>query len=348
MSESEEDARPDEFEELRDSISALRRELEGRFGVGSTEVEEGDPELEDEEIEQEGLIARLRRKMVGRVRDFDVVELYEELRQHSSLPGQSDVSAVVDEFGLDERYLRRARRYIDFLYERWFRVKAFDTQNIPQAERLLFVSNRSGILPYDGLMIASTVERHVPGAQRPRFLVADWLMTLPFTQPAIARIGGVRASSDNAERLLEKGDSVIAFPEGQKGAVKPFRDRYRLQRFGRGGFVSLAVRQRAIIVPVAVVGAEEVHPILFQPRLPRRILGTPVPITPTFPLLGPLGLVPLPSQWRIRFGEPFYFDSVEPEAADDPLYVNRTRESVRGAVQTLLEEEVRRRPAVFS
>jgi 1-acyl-sn-glycerol-3-phosphate acyltransferase len=140
---------------------------------------------------------------------------------------------------------------------------------------------------------------------------------------------------------------VVSFPEGQKGALKPFRERYRLQRFGRGGVVSLAVRRGCTVVPVAVVGAEEAHPILLRPQLVERLLGLPLPITPTFPLLGPLGAIPLPSQWRIRFGAPLRFDGVAPERADDPLYTNRTREEIRGAIQTLLDEEVRRRSGVF-
>jgi 1-acyl-sn-glycerol-3-phosphate acyltransferase len=111
--------------------------------------------------------------------------------------------------------------------------------------------------------------------------------------------------------------------------------------------VSLAVRRGCTVVPVAVVGAEEAHPILLRPQLLERLLGMPLPVTPTFPLLGPLGAIPLPSQWRIRFGPPLRFDGVAPERADDPLYTNRTREEIRGAIQTLLDEEVRRRSGVF-
>ncbi len=341
----------DELSELRQSVSALRAEIQSRFGPGTDaelEADDDDDHVRALHAPREGVFDRIAREVGDRVRDFDFVKLYEELRQRAAIPGASDVSAEVDEFGLDDRYLRRARRLIDFLYEKWWRVQAVDAERIPDVDRVLFVSNRSGILPYDGLMISHAVEREHASGRRPRFLVADWLMTLPFSQPALARIGGVRASMENARRLLEKGHWVVAFPEGQKGAVKPFRDRYRLQRFGRGGFVSLALRERAVIVPVAVVGAEEVHPILFQPRLPGRILGAPLPVTPTFPLLGPLGVVPLPSQWRVRFGDPLFFDDVDPEKADDPLYVNRTRETVRGAIQSLLEEEVHRRRSVFS
>jgi len=196
-------------------------------------------------------------------------------------------------------------------------------------------------------MISHAVERACGPNHRPRFLVADWLLTLPFSQPLLSRLGGVRACTENAQRLLRSGRWVIAFPEGQKGALKPYRDRYQLQRFARGGFVSLAVRERATIVPVAVVGAEEVHPILFQFGFLDRMLGVPVPVTLTFPWLGPLGVIPLPSRWRIRFGEPIRFADVPEERANDPLYVNRTREVVRGAVASLLEQEVHGRSSAF-
>jgi 1-acyl-sn-glycerol-3-phosphate acyltransferase len=240
------------------------------------------------------------------------------------------------------------RGLLDFLFDRWWRVEVTGAEHLPAEPGCLYVANRSGILPYDGLMIAHAVERHGPRRERARFLVADWLVTLPFAQPALARVGGVRACQENAERLLASEHSVIAFPEGQKGALKPFRDRYKLQRFGRGGIVSLAVRRRVALVPTAVVGAEEAHPVLARPGLAERLLGVPLPITPTFPHLGPLGLVPLPSQWRIRFGPPLRFGSVPAERADDPLYVNRTREEIRGTIQSLLDEEVRRRAGVFS
>ncbi len=236
---------------------------------------------------------------------------------------------------------------MDFLHDRWWRIETAGTERIPSDERVLYVANRAGILPYDGLMIAHAVERARGREARPRFLVADWLLGVPYAAQVLARLGGVRACAENAERLLRTGRSVLAFPEGQKGALKPYRDRYRLQRFARGGFVSIALRQRATIVPVAVVGAEEVHPILFQSSFAERFLGVPLPITPTFPWLGPLGLVPLPSRWRIRFGRPIRFDDVPLERAEDPLFVNRTRELVRGNVQSLLEDEVRGRSSVF-
>jgi 1-acyl-sn-glycerol-3-phosphate acyltransferase len=253
----------------------------------------------------------------------------------------------VDELGFEPEAVRSARPLLDFLFERWWRVEVTGIERIPASERLLFVANRSGILPYDGLMIGHALARELGPAHRARFMVADWLVSLPFVQAQLARLGGVRACAENAERLLRAGHPVVAFPEGQKGAVKLFHDRYRLQRFARGGFISIALRERAVIVPVGVVGAEETHPVLYQSGFASRVLGLPALVTATFPLLGPLGLLPLPSRWRISFGKPVSFADEDPAVADDPLYVNRATEQVRASVQKLVDREVRRRPSVF-
>ena len=356
---------PEVLAELRASVRSLRRELEQRFGVGEPAAEglaapdapTGAEPASDEELlafEAEppppaapGWLGWLRAELGARLEQIDVVQIYESLRERVALPSSGDISAEVDDFGLDARYLALARRWLDWLYDTWWRVDVSGIEGVPDAPRVLFVSNSAGILPWDALMIAHAVERTHSSHRRPRPLVSDWIATLPFSQSRLARLGAVRACAENAERLLAANEWVIAFPEGQKGALKPFRERYRLQRFARGGFVSLAVRLRAVLVPVAVIGSEEVHPILFEPRIVRRLIGVPLPVTPTFPLLGPLGVVPLPSRWRIRFGEPIWFDDVAPERAADPLYVNRTRERVRGAIQTLLDEELPRRRSVF-
>jgi len=353
--DARERARLELLEELRASVRALRSELEQRFGIRDAGPPEREPSVE---IEAEpgvgsaeaaaGLFEGLGRQLRTRLDGVDVVKLYEALRERVSIPGAADVSAEVDEFGLDARFLSRARGWLDWLFDSWWRVQVTGIDLVPETGRVLFVANTAGILPWDALMVAHAVERLHPTGRRPRPLVADWLATLPFSQSRLARLGAVRACAENAERLLLADEWVIAFPEGQKGALKPFRERYRLRRFARGGFVPLAARLRAAIVPVAVVGAEEVYPIVFEPRLLRRLLGVPIPVTPTFPLLGPLGLIPLPSQWRIRFGEPIWFDDVAPERVSDPLYVNRTREQVRGVIQALLEEELPRRRSIFS
>src|SRR5262249_45816510 len=156
----------------------------------------------------------------------------------------------------------------------------------------------------------------------PRFMVLNWAFELPFLSFFMRKVGGVPASPFNATRLLEQNELVAVFPEGVKGTGKPFSERYRLQRFGRGGFVEVALRTGSPIWPVAVVGGEEIYPLLGDSRTLARLTGAPfVPVTPTFPWLGPLGLVPLPSKWRIEFCEPFDLSEYGPEAADDRALV---------------------------
>jgi 1-acyl-sn-glycerol-3-phosphate acyltransferase len=321
----------EELDELRAAIGSLRREIEERWtrAPGSRWVDE------------------LSTRVGARAKEVDWGGLFGELRRRFAAFGVEPSDAEVDDFGLDSRALAQWGGVLDFLHDRWWRIETAGTERIPSDERVMFVANRGGILPYDGLMIAHAVERARGREARPRFLVADWLFTAPFAAQVLTRLGGVRACAENAERLLRSDRSVIAFPEGQKGALKPYRERYRLQRFARGGFVSIALRERATIVPVAVVGAEEIHPILFQSSFADRLAGLPLPLTPTFPWLGPLGLVPLPSRWRIRFGRPIRLHEVPVERADDPLFVTRTRELVRGNVQSLLEHEVRGRSSIF-
>jgi 1-acyl-sn-glycerol-3-phosphate acyltransferase len=279
---------------------------------------------------------------------FDPVRWVDRLRQRLPWPGPGDVSSEVDAFGLDARYLERARPLLDFLYARWWRVVVSDVSRIPDASHVLFVANCSGVLPWDALMLAHAVEREHPSGRRPRFLVSDHVMARPFLPPILSRLGAVRAHPENADRLLARGEWLIAFPEGRKGALKPFHQRYCLQRFGRGGFVTLALRRRAQLVPVAIVGAEETHPLIGRWELGERLLGVDLPLTPTFPWLGPLGLIPLPSQWRIRFGASLDLASADPALAEDAAFVARTREEVRGAIRALLAEELERRYSVWS
>ncbi len=328
---------PQQLAELRSSLAELRGEIEARFG----------PQRERSGASPLRVLDELSGSLRSGLDKLGVSGLYSGLRRWVSAYGMDNRSLEVDEFGADPLYLEKSRVLLDFLFDRWWRVEVRGAEHLPRGGRVLLVANRSGILPYDALMIAHAVERSHPRQLRPRFLAADWIATLPFSQPLLTRLGGVRACPENAERLLRTGHWVVTFPEGQKGAVKPFRQRYQLQRFARGGFVSLALRLDATVVPVAVVGAEEVHPVLLDPTLPRRLLGVPLPLTPTFPLAGPLGLIPLPSQWRIRFGEPIRWDAVSREKADDALYVNRTRDQIRNTIQLLLDEEVQRRTGVF-
>ena len=226
--------------------------------------------------------------------------------------GRSD---IVDDFGRDPRATARWEWLFEFLYSRWFRVEATGLENIPAHGRALLVANHAGTLPYDSAMVMHAVRRDHPARRDVRPLVEDTVFHLPWLGPIMNRIGGVRADPANAERLLEKDELVAVFPEGEKGMGKLWKDRYRLQRFGRGGFVKLALRTRSPIIPVAVVGA----------------------VTPTFPWIGPAGLLPLPSKWQIQFGPPIDVGAAGPEAADDRLLVNRLADQIRTQIQQMIE-----------
>ena len=252
-----------------------------------------------------------------------------------------------DEWGFDEQFAQFALPLLEFLYERWWRVETTGAQNVPSHGRALLASNHAGILPWDATMIAVALMKAHPLPRYPRFLVLDWAFRLPWISSAMRKVGGVVATPYNAIRLLEQDELVAVFPEGVKGSGKPFSERYRLQRFGRGGFVEIALRTRAPIVPVAVVGSEEIYPKLGELRGVARLIGAPFfPVTPTFPLLGPLGVVPLPSKWRIEFCRPIETAPYGRGAADDRAAVFELSERVRETIQqTLYENLVKRGPA---
>ena len=198
-------------------------------------------------------------------------------------------------------------------------------------------------------MMGVALMREHPLPRAPRFLVLDWAFDLPYVSVAMRKLGGVPASPFNAIRLLEEDELVAVFPEGVRGTGKSYRDRYRLQRFGRGGFVEIALRTGAPIVPVAVVGSEEIHPKIADAPLLARLTGAPFfPITPTFPLLGPLGAVPLPSRWRLEFGRPVDLSDLGPEAADDRALVLELSEHVRDLIQRMVYENLVKRRHAFA
>jgi len=254
-----------------------------------------------------------------------------------------------DEWGFDRDFAEGVRPLFDFLYERWWRVAAIGVENVPAEGRALLVSNHAGALfPFDAAMISRAILGEHPSPRWSRFMVLDWAFMLPFMSAFMRRVGGVPAKPENAARLLEQDELVMAFPEGVKGTGKPFSERYRLQRFGRGGFVEVALRARSPIVPIAVVGSEEIYPMIGESRALARMVGAPfVPITPTFPWLGPLGLVPLPARWRIEFCEPIDLSGYGPEAAEDRRIVFEISERVRETIQQKLYENLVERGSAF-
>jgi 1-acyl-sn-glycerol-3-phosphate acyltransferase len=253
-----------------------------------------------------------------------------------------------DEWGFDEEFAEIVEPLFGFLYETWWRVRAEGVPRVPAHGRALLVSNHAGILPWDATMIAMAILREHPLPRHPRFLALNWAFDLPWVSSWLRKVGGVVASPYNAVRLLEQDHLVAVFPEGVKGTGKPFGERYRLQRFGRGGFVEIALRTGAPIVPVAVVGSEEIYPKIGELQPLARLIGAPFfPVTPTFPWLGPLGVVPLPSKWRIEFCDPIETASYGPEAADDRGLVFELTERVRETIQRTVFDNLVRRGAAF-
>ena len=257
-------------------------------------------------------------------------------------------SDEVDDFGLDRKFELTIKPIFDFLYYDYFRVKTKGIENVPSEGRCLLVSNHSGVLPYDAAMIKLSIFNQHPSQREVRFLVDDFVFHFPFLGVLMNRIGGVRACPENATRLLESDELVSVFPEGLKGIGKRFSDRYRLQRFGRGGVIKLALKTKSPIVPVAVVGAEEIHPLLYKSTTLAKPLGLPfIPITPTFPLLGPLGAIPLPTAWTIRFGKPISFEGATTKELNDGILINRETEKLRVTIQEMIRQSLGERKSIF-
>lgn len=270
------------------------------------------------------------------------------LRQWGRL-GMRNRSEEVDEFGLDPKYEARYKPFFDFLYKHYFRADTTGTENIPNQGRCLIVSNHSGgALPYDGVMLRTALRHDHPEQRELRWLAEDFIYYLPFVGAVMNRLGAVRACQENAERLLGGERLVAVFPEGAKGIGKLYKERYRLQRFGRGGFIRLCLRTQTPLVPCAIVGAEEANPMLYRIERMTKAFGIPyLPITPTFPALGPLGLLPAPTKWKIRFGEILRFDGYGPEAADDDILVGRLAERVRSTIQGLIDKVLAERQSIW-
>ena len=249
----------------------------------------------------------------------------------------------VDEYGFDADLTQNVvLPILRPLYEKWFRVEVNGVDNIPAEGGALLVANHAGGLwPLDAAMTAVAVHVEHPAGRYLRPLGADLLFALPGVGNLARKTGTTLACGEDAERLLAAGELVGVWPEGFKGIGKPFRERYKLQRFGRGGFVHAAIKSGVPIIPVSIVGAEEIHPVLGNAKVLARLFGLPYfPLTPTFPWLGPLGLVPLPSKWYIEFGTPIHTEDLDTDVADDPATVfdlaDRVRETIQNTLYRLL------------
>lgn len=255
----------------------------------------------------------------------------------------------VDEFGFDPQFNNAVvLPMLRVFFQNWFRVEVTGIENLPADGSALVVANHAGTLPFDGLMLSVAVHDHHPTNRDLRLLAADMVFDMPMLGPIARKAGHTMASTVDAHRLLAAGELTAVFPEGYKGLGKHFRDRYKLQRFGRGGFVSAALRTGAPIVPCSIVGSEEIYPMVADVKLLARVLGLPYfPITPLFPLAGPLGLVPLPSKWHIAFGTPIETASYDESAADDPMVTFDLTDQVRETIQATLYQLLSQRRNMF-
>ncbi|HEX5404086.1 MAG TPA: lysophospholipid acyltransferase family protein [Pseudonocardiaceae bacterium] len=255
----------------------------------------------------------------------------------------------VDEFGFDAELTDNVIiPPLRQLYQKWFRVEVLGTHNLPETGGALLVANHSGTLPLDAMMTAIAVRDNHPAGRYLRMLGADLVFRTPVLGSWARKTGQTLACNADAERLLSEDHLVGVWPEGFKGIGKPFRDRYKLQRFGRGGFVAAALRTGKPIVPCSIVGAEEIYPKIADLKPLARLLGFPYfPVTPLFPLFGPLGAIPLPSKWYIEFGEPIRTDVFGPGAEEDPMLLFNLTDQVRENIQQTLYRLLANRRNVF-
>lgn len=282
-----------------------------------------------------GLLERLRP-------DF-VREIEEEVKDRlARIPTELNEFGY-DPWGLDIRSVQSALTVATILYRYYFRVETFGIQNLP-AGRVLLIANHAGQIATDAAMIGVATVLEAEPPRIVRGMGEYWLPTLPFLNEAMVRTGSVVGTPKNCRDLLSQGEAVIAFPEGVRGMNKLFSERYRLQQFGYG-FMRLALATDTPIVPVAVVGSEEQAPGIANLRTVARLLGMPAfPVTPTFPLLGPLGILPLPVRYRIYFGKPLRFRG-NPDDQDNQ--VKKKVAKVRAEIQKMLDKGVAERRSIF-
>ncbi len=254
----------------------------------------------------------------------------------------------VDPWGVDWEFIETVIPFLTFMYRFYWRVETQGMENIPTDGPALLVSNHSGQLPWDGVMLSTAVWNEHPAQRLVRALYAIPLASIPFLSAILTKLGQAVAIVENGVRLLREDELVAVFPEGVHGLGKLYWQRYRLARFGRGEFAVMALLTGAPIIPVSIVGAEETYPALARSETLARLTGLPyVSFTPTFPWLGPLGLVPLPTKWYIDIGAPIPVEEQGPEAAHNPLLVAQLTQQVRETVQEMVNERLRQRRSLL-
>ena len=280
-----------------------------------------------------------RRRVERWIRDNVSGDFMEKLRNVSTPRNEFGV----DPFGFDPEYLMWSIPLIHFLYRHYFRTSAHGTEKVP-AGPVLLVANHSGQIPVDGMMMGGSMLLDADPPRMLRSMVERWVPTLPFISVFMARCGQVLGTPENCRRLLRSGEAILVFPEGARGISKTFDQRYQLQEFGFG-FMRLALESGAPIVPVAVIGGEEQAPSFHNAKSLARLLGMPAfPITPTFPWVPVVGMLPYPVRYRLWFGDPMRFEG-DPDEDDTVIgaKVARVKQALKGLIDHGLEE----REAIF-
>ena len=284
------------------------------------------------------------RDLIDMNRIMEVVQFFYQQRELA----RRGPNYMVDDFGFDPQWTESFLTVFKALYRDYWRVETTGVEHVPATGRALLVANHAGVLPWDGTMIKTAVFAEHPHPRHVRALVASQFMGMPMMSWFLRRTGQAVGHPDDTRRLLERDELVLVFPEGTRGTGKSFKDRYRLRRFGRGGFVATAVRAQAAIIPISVVGSEEIYPMIADFRPAARFLGLPYfPVTPFWPWLGPLGMMPLPSKWRIQFHPPVEVRHLPVTAADDQHEVMALADEVRDTIQRGIYDNLKLRRGVF-
>ncbi|HET7419101.1 MAG TPA: lysophospholipid acyltransferase family protein [Candidatus Dormibacteraeota bacterium] len=300
-------------------------------------------------LQAAGALSTRLRELTGReVIDLNrIMEVVQFVYQQRELARRGP-NYMVDDFGFDPQWTEALLIAFKALYRDYWRVETVGVENVPAFGRALLVANHAGVLPWDGTMIKTAVFTEHSRPRHVRALVASQFMGMPAVSWFLRRTGQAVGHPDDTRRLLERDELVLVFPEGTRGTGKNFKDRYRLRRFGRGGFAATAIRARAPIIPISVVGSEEIYPMVRDVPALAKLFGLPYfPVTPFWPWLGPLGMIPLPSKWRIQFHAPIDVSHLTPADADDQHLVMALSDDVRDVIQRGLYDNLKLRRGVF-
>jgi 1-acyl-sn-glycerol-3-phosphate acyltransferase len=258
---------------------------------------------------------------------------------------EQDKRYIQDPFGLSPQRFAQVFRILCPLYDEYFRVRTFGQEHIPSGA-LMLVSNHSGQLPFDGIMLTMSYFLHAPDPVIPRGMAERFLMRLPFLGKLTAETGGILGDRKNCQFVLNQKETVMVFPEGTRGINKSTKDFYQLKSFSMG-FLRLCLQFKTPIVPVAIVGAEELYPLVVQAPWIAKLLKIPsMPITPLFPFTGLMGMIPLPSPIDIYYGETIHVN--EKFSADDPDHVLKPEvERIQSIIQKMVQEGLKHKRPIW-